>query len=262
MKKNLGKVLALIIVLVLIGYVGYGYYNAFFAPKKNPVVTMNISIGGEEKTVKMELYPEYAPNTVANFVNLVKSGYYNGKVFYGTDASSLYFGRDTEGSVVNATLSKVNSDIVEGSENDKEYEINGEFILNGFDANKLRHEKGVLSMCRIDYSQYVSSLTEQGYNSANSQVCIILNDESSFNGVYAGFGKVIEGMDVIEVIADLDKVVPENEEEAAAIEAFVEYPVIKSATVETYDVEYDVETHEPFDYYNYMYQAYSSYYGG
>ena len=262
MKKNLGKIIALIIVIALLAYVAIGYYNAFFAAKKNPIVTMNVQVGGEEKTIKIELYPEYAPNTVANFVNLVKSGYYDGKVFYGTDEASLYFGRNAEGSVENATLSKVDSSVVQGTESDKEYEINGEFVANGFEANKLRHEKGVLSMCRMDYSQYMSGLTTQGYNSANAQVCIVLNDESSFNGIYAGFGKVIEGMDAVEYIANLDKSVPENAEEAASIDAFVDYPVIKDASVQTFGIEYDVETHEPFDYYNYMYEYYSNYYGG
>ena len=83
MKKNLGKIIALIIVIALLAYVAIGYYNAFFAAKKNPIVTMNVQVGGEEKTIKIELYPEYAPNTVANFVNLQKSIFWwnnNGKI--------------------------------------------------------------------------------------------------------------------------------------------------------------------------------------
>lgn len=261
MKKNLVKIIALIAVVALLAYVGIGYYNAFFKESQNPLVTMKINIGGQEKVVKMELYPEYAPNTVANFVKLIENGYYNGKVFYGTDSSSLYFGRDTEGSVINATLAQVDSSIEAGTEADAEYEINGEFVANGFEANKLRHEKGVLSMCRMDYSQYMTSLTTQGYNSANGQACIILEDESNFNGIYAGFGKVIEGMDVIEEIANLEKVVA-DEESTTTIDAFASYPIIESATVDCFGVEYEVETHEPFDYYNYMYDYYSSYYGG
>ena len=267
MKKNILTTIVLLVVLSLLGYVGFGYYKTLTTEVKNPVVTMEIENYG---TVKMELYPDQAPNTVKNFINLIQKGYYNGKVFSGLDSTCLYAGKDSAGEIKNATMSLVDSTIEDGSENDKEYSIKGEFVANGYEDNILKHEKGVLSMCRIDYTQYMTSLTSESYDSANAQFCILLNDERGLNGMYAAFGKVVEGMDVIETISKLDAKVETDEAEDAEVEVtedenalktFVTYPVITTMTVDTFGVDYGMpEVTEAFDYYNYMYQYYSDQY--
>lgn len=123
-----------IIVLILIGGVAYGIVRYATQEVKNPEVTFEIEGYGN---VKMVLYPEYAPNTVKNFIALVNAGYYNGKVIYGKDEFSEYWGRDTEGNVENPKLSTINSSIEADSDSDYEYEINGEFVANDFNQNTL-----------------------------------------------------------------------------------------------------------------------------
>ena len=112
-------------------------------------------------------------------------------------------------------------------------------------------------MARADYSSISSSLTKNGYDSANSQFFIMTADNDSINGLYAGFGEVIEGMDIVEKISNVDVVTRTSGEDGA--DKPVEPPVITSIRVETYGVDYgEPETIEPFNYYNWLMKQYSS----
>ena len=229
---------------------------------QNPVATFEIENYG---TVKMKLYPEYAPNTVANFINLINKKFYDGKVFYGKDINAIYAVRNTEGEDAEPTMSLVDSNIKAGSDSDKNYQINGEFVANKFEQNIKKNEKGVVSMLRENYSSYFG-LQEQGYNSASSHFQIMLEDNRNLNGMYAAFGKVTEGLDIVEKIFNSETVAPESEEGSETstnentILDFATPAVIKSATVETYGVDYGVpEVHEAFDY-NAFLQSYLNQY--
>ena len=130
-----------------------------------------------------------------------------------------------------------------------EYNITGEFVANGYEDNNLKHEAGVISMARSDYSSW--GYTEQGYNSAGCQFFITTEANSGLDGLYAAFGKVIEGMDIVEEISNLEVYYRSTEVDAdfetpkddegneIASDTPKEEPVIKSITVETYGVEYD-----------------------
>ena len=136
------------------------------------------------------------------------------------------------------------SDIKDNITVDKEYCIKGEFIANGFNKNILRHDEGVISMARGDYSAY--GYTEEGYNSAGSQFFIMTKNTGTLNGLYAAFGKVIEGMDVVHNIENVE--VETRESNADGADKPVNPPVIKSIRVETYGVDYGIpETIEPFN---------------
>ena len=255
MKKNILTIIILVIVLALLGYVGFGYYKTLTSEKKNPIVTMEIENYG---TIKMELYPDVAPNTVKNFINLIQKGYYDGKVFSGLDSTCVYIGKNSEGNVENAKMSLVNDSIEAGSDADVEYSIEGEFVANGYDNNNLKHEKGTISMSRIDYTQFSSSLTKESYNSANAQFCILLNDERGLNGMYAAFGKVIEGLDILDQIANVE-VITRDDNAKSGIDVPVNPPVITQIRVETYGVDYKTpDTVEPFNYYNWLIKKYQS----
>lgn len=262
MKKNIFTIIVLVIVIALLGYLGFGYVRALTTKVQNPIVTMEIEGYG---TIEMELYPDQAPNTVKNFINLIQKGYYNGKVFSGVDNNCVYAGKTDKDEIENAKMSMVNSSIEAGSTEDKDYSIAGEFIANGYEGNTIKHEKGVLSMCRIDYTQYSSSLVKQSFNSANAQFCVLINDERGLNGMYAAFGRVTKGMDIIEIISKLDTKKDESAEstttedsEYGELKSFDKMPVIKSATVDTFGVDYGMpEVSEAFDYYTYMYNYYS-----
>lgn len=137
-------------------------------PTGHPVVTILMS---NNKRIKIELYPEYAPQTVANFVALAKDGFYDGLTFH----------RIVDGFV--AQGGDPNGDGSGGSENT----IKGEFMSNGFTKNTLSHTRGVVSMARSQHP-----------DSASSQFFICYNDASFLDGQYAAFGKVVEGMDVVD----------------------------------------------------------------
>ena len=188
--KRIIMIIAIILVIVLIGLVGYAIYQKATFTKQNPVATMEIEGLG---TMKIELYPDQAPNTVANFITLANRGFYDGLTFHRIVKDFMVQGGDKEGTGSGApTL----SDIKDGGSTTETYAIKGEFVQNGFNKNTLRHEKGVISMARSDYSQM--GLYEEGYNSAGSQFFIMTGDNASLNGYYAAFGKVIEGMDVLD----------------------------------------------------------------
>ena len=193
--KKTSKILwivALILVIVLIAVVGYGYYRKLTMEVKNPIATMEVENFG---TIKIELYPELAPETVANFIILSNRGFYDGLTFHRVVKDFMIQGGDKEGT---GQGSAKLSDLKDDGE-DTEYSIKGEFIANKVD-NKLKFEEGVLGMARNDYTQYSSSLTEQSYNSGSSQFFITTKETSSLNGYYTSFGKVIEGMDVVHKI--------------------------------------------------------------
>ena len=137
---------------------------------KNPIITIKMNSG---KTIKAELYPDIAPNTVNNFVSLIKRGYYDGICFH----------RVIEGFMIQGGCPKGDGTGGPG------YSIKGEFTSNGF-KNDLKHTKGVLSMARTMMP-----------NSAGSQFFIMHEDAPYLDGQYASFGKVIEGIEVVDEIA-------------------------------------------------------------
>ena len=174
----------------------------------NPIVTMNIKDYG---TIKIELYPKYAPNTVANFVNLVEEGFYNGNTFHRLVPGFVLQGGDPEG---NGT-------------GDPGYSIKGEFRENGYTKNTLKHTTGIISMAR-----------SMSPDSAGSQFFIVLADSqmisASLDNKYAAFGKVIQGMDVIKNIEDSAEV------EDSQTGKLKENITIESATIDTFGKEYKV----------------------
>lgn len=175
---------------------------------ENPIVTMNIKDYG---TIKIELYPKYAPNTVANFVNLVEEGFYNGNTFHRLVPGFVLQGGDPEGNGTGGPG----------------YSIKGEFKENGYTKNTLKHTTGIISMAR-----------SMSPDSAGSQFFIVLADSqmvsASLDNKYAGFGKVIEGLEIIKKIEDNEKV--ENEQTGKLKENIT----IESATVETFGKDYKV----------------------
>ena len=151
-------------------------------PTGNPVVKFTMENG---KSFKIKLYPEYAPQTCANFIKLVKDKFYDGLTFHRIVDGFVAQGGDPEGTGAG------------GSEN----LIFGEFYANGFGNNTLSHKKGVISMARSSHP-----------NSASSQFFICLGDAITLDGQYAAFGEVIEGMSVVESFADVEKTMSESGE--------------------------------------------------
>ncbi|MFE6167867.1 peptidylprolyl isomerase [Viridibacillus arvi] len=147
-----------------------------YAPevKEKPVVT--ITMENDQKIV-MELDPEVAPNTVANFVSLVKKGFYDGLIFHRVIPGFMVQGGDPSGNGMGGP----------------DYAIKGEFLSNGFE-NNLKHERGVVSMAR-----------SQDPNSAGSQFFIMVDTSDQLDGEYAAFGKVTEGMDVVDEIVNAER---------------------------------------------------------
>lgn len=239
-KKLTISIIALIFVLILGGFLAYGYYQKATYKLQRPVVSMEIENYG---TIKMELYPDAAPNTVKNFIKLINEGYYNGLTFHRVE-ESLIQGGDTAGDGSGQT----------------EYAINGEFSENGYD-NTLKFERGTVGLARQDYTYYSSlnpDLVEEGYNSGYAQFFIMAKDENSFNGYYTAFGKVIEGMEIVDEITKLETEVETDEETGETSETTkpVNPPVISNVSVETFGVEYgEPETHETFDINSYLMQA-------
>ena len=166
---------------------------------KNPVVTIEMMNGD---TIKAELYPEIAPNTVNNFISLVKKGFYDGLIFHRVISGFMIQGGCPDGTGMGGPG----------------YCIKGEFLQNGF-PNSLNHTEGVLSMARA-----------MSPNSAGSQVFIMHKDAPHLDGAYAAFGKVIEGMENVNKIADVrtdysDRPMKEQKIKAMTVETFgEEYP--------------------------------------
>ncbi len=169
----------------------------------NPIVTFEMKDGDK---FYVELYPEVAPNTVNNFISLINKGFYNG----------LCFHRVIEGFMIQGGDPKGNGTGGPG------YTIRGEFTKNGF-KNNFKHKRGVISMARSMMP-----------NSAGSQFFIMHADAPHLDGQYAAFGQVIDGMDVIDKIAEVN--VDYNDKP-------LRDQVIKSVTVDTNGVEYDEPDH-------------------
>lgn len=136
----------------------------------NPIVTFELESGD---IIKAELYPEIAPNTVNNFIYLINKGFYDGLIFHRVIAGFMIQGGCPDGNGTGGPG----------------YHIKGEFNANGFE-NTLLHSAGVLSMARA-YDP----------NSAGSQFFIMHEDAPHLDGQYAAFGKVVEGMDIVDIIA-------------------------------------------------------------
>ena len=165
---------------------------------QNPIVTIEMENGG---VIKAELYPEVAPNTVNNFISLVKKGFYDGLIFHRVISGFMIQGGCPQGTGMGGPG----------------YTIKGEFTGNRF-KNDLKHSRGVLSMARAMHP-----------NSAGSQFFIMHENAPHLDGQYAAFGKVIEGMDVVDEIAETrcdynDR--PKQDQR------------MKKVTVETFGVEY------------------------
>ena len=166
---------------------------------QNPVVTFTMKSGD---TFKAELYPEIAPNTVNNFLSLVNKGFYNGLISHRVIRGFMIQGGDPEGTGAGGPG----------------YSIKGEFKINGFD-NDLKHTEGVLSMARTMFPE-----------SAGSQFFVMHKNSPHLDGQYAAFGKVIEGMEVVNAIAETptdfsDRPLEDQIMESVVAETFgVEYP--------------------------------------
>ena len=140
---------------------------------QNPIVTIEMESG---KTIKLELYPEIAPNTVANFVSVASKGYYDGLIFHRVIPGFMIQGGDPTGTGMGGPG----------------YTIKGEFARNGYRENTLRHTRGVISMARSGMP-----------NSAGSQFFIMHADAPHLDGSYAAFGKVTEGIETVDEIASV-----------------------------------------------------------
>ena len=257
--SNIITIIALILIVALIGGVSYGYYKKATMEVKNPIVTMEVQDFG---TIKFELYPEMAPEAVSNFVALTQNGFYDGLKFHRVVEGFMIQGGDSNG---DGTGSPKLSDLgIEVSEDeDRDYCIKGEFLANKYNKNTLKHEKGVISMARADYTSYSSTLTTESYNSAGSQFFIMTEDNSALDGLYAPFGKVIEGLDVVEKIEQVETKIAgeedmkEEEKENAEKSTPVNDVIISKVTVETYGVDYGKpETLETWNYYDWIYKTY------
>ncbi len=255
LKKKIIWIIAFILVVVLIGVVGYGYYKKLTMKETRPIATMDVEGFG---TVKMELYPEQAPETVANFIALANRGFYNGSSFHRVVKDFMIQGGSKNGD--GTTGAKI-SDLKDGGE-EKEYTIKGEFIANGVN-NTVRFTKGTLGVARSDYTSYDPSLDEESYNSGSAQFFIMTEDNNSLDGNYTAFGRVIEGMDVVEKIENVEVKVADDSEETGNTEQSVPVNPVKitSISVETNGIDYGLpETLTPFDYQSWFYNQYMNSY--
>lgn len=164
----------------------------------NPVVTIEMESGN---SIKIELYPDVAPNTVRNFISLVQKGFYDGTIFHRVIPGFMIQGGDPEGTGMGGPG----------------YSIKGEFTSNGF-TNNLKHERGVISMARSSWP-----------DSAGSQFFIMVEDAPHLDGQYASFGRVIEGMEEADRIVSVKTDRNDRPYEAQ---------IMKSVTVDTYGKDY------------------------
>lgn len=248
MKKILLS-LGIAIVAIAIIVVGIFMIKAKTYKVQNPIAT--IQIEGYEKPIKIELDPQSAPNAVANFIKLANKGFYTDyKMSIEADQISV------DESNEKAKL----SNITENPQKDYTYGIKGDFIRNGYD-NFLKHKKGVITMQRDDYSYF--GYAEEGYNSANSNFAILTADKDNYNGLYAAFGKVVEGMDVLEEIAKTRVETTDGAENAANSNDSKNKITIKSITIDTFGVDYGMPEIVNYDEnYQKVNEIYSQYFGG
>ena len=165
---------------------------------QNPIVTITMENGD---VIKAELYPDIAPNTVNNFISLINKGFYDGVIFHRVIKGFMLQGGDPEGTGMGGPG----------------YEIRGEFSSNGF-KNDLKHTPGVLSMARTMIP-----------DSGGSQFFIMHKDAPHLDGDYAAFGKVTEGMDIVDKIAEKETDMQDRPRSPQ---------VLQTVTVECFGVEY------------------------
>lgn len=175
--------------------------NSDYAQENDPIATITMEDGS---VMKVQLYPAAAPNTVANFVELANSGYYDGLIFHRVISGFMIQGGDPEGTGMGGPG----------------YSIKGEFSSNGVD-NGMTHSRGVISMARANDP-----------DSAGSQFFIMHADSPHLDGQYAAFGEVIEGIETVDAIAAVTTDSGDRPTEDV---------VIKSITVDTKGVEYSAE---------------------
>ncbi len=276
--KNFKKIIAVVLVLALIAATVATVINIVLAKndkKHNPVVTMEIEGYGN---VKLELDPEAAPNTVKNFIRLAQRGYYNGKTFSDVQEGLVVGGLDdVSGEEKKEMVAPKLSDIKDGiAENeDKEYSIPGEFIEKGH-KNMLSHQRGVISMTRttyndyqqeiamiqmIGYGDYINGVVDKMYDSQAAGFFILTEDEIGYDGTYSAFGRVVDGMDIIDTISKLElEKNTDSEGKETTGTGIVNAPVIKNVTVDTYGVDYGIpETESAYDFeaiFNFLIQNY------
>ena len=206
---------------------------------QNPIATMKVKNYG---TIKIELYPEIAPQTVSNFIALSNREFYDGLTFHRIIKGFMIQGGDKNG---DGTGYAKKSDLMENGE-DEEYCIKGEFYANGIN-NDLEFEEGVIGMARSDYTAYSPSLEEKSYNSGSSQFFIMTEESSSLNGMYTAFGKVIEGLDIVHTIENVQvEYNSKNNETSIPVNPVI----IESIRVDTKNIDYGLpEILEPIDLY-------------
>ena len=197
------RLLCIALCLILLGTMGCTSGEKFKTEEETmhseyPIATITMKDGG---VIKLELYPKIAPESVKNFISLANSKFYDGLIFH----------RVISGFMIQGGCPKGNGTGGPG------YNIKGEFSANGVD-NSLSHERGVISMARA-----------MAYDSAGSQFFICHADSQFLDGQYAAFGKVIEGMDVVDAIAS----VKTNSQDKP-----LQDQVIDSIRVDTFGVEY------------------------
>lgn len=166
---------------------------------ENPVVTITME---NDEQVRIELYPDIAPNTVNNFISLIEDGFYDGLIFHRVIPDFMIQGGDPDGNGTGGPG----------------YSIKGEFDSNGFD-NDLKHTRGVISMAR-----------SQSPDSAGSQFFIMVNDSPNLDGDYAGFGEVTDGMDTVDKIVETER---DNNDKP------LEDQTMKKVEVDTKSFDYD-----------------------
>ena len=170
-----------------------------YSKDTNPIATIEMENGSQ---IKIELYPEVAPQSVRNFILLANKGFYNGVIFHRVIRGFMIQGGDPQGLGIGGPG----------------YSIYGEFNSNGFN-NPVKHERGVISMARTNVP-----------NSAGSQFFIMHKDSPHLDGSYAAFGKVIEGIDVVDQIASV---------ECNHLDQPVIGQMMKTVTVDTKGIDYE-----------------------
>lgn len=204
MKKSFKKIISIALSITVLSFTGCSSKKEItneerIPPKELPIATIEVDGYG---TIEAELYPHIALNTVNNFISLANNGFYDGLTFHRIVNNFVIQGGDPEGTGMGGPG----------------YSILGEFTNNNF-KNDLKHTEGVLSMAR-----------SQNKDSAGSQFFIVTGEASNLDGDYAGFGKVIKGMDIVKKIENVDVGINDNP---------MEKIVIKSIKVDTKGINYD-----------------------
>lgn len=199
-KIIIAVILLLVVAIIIIGRVRNINQENIETPvtARNPEITITM---GDESQIKLELYPENAPNTVNNFIALAQKGYYDQLIFHRVIKGFMIQGGDPTGTGTGGPG----------------YLIKGEFRENGY-ANELKHSRGVISMARSNHP-----------DSAGSQFFIVHQDATHLDGKYAAFGKVIAGIEVVDRIANVKTDFRDKP---------MEEQMIKQVTVETFGQKY------------------------